>query len=299
ERSGAQQATPYERLQHMNQQSIDLYAEHGVDLREPLEVAVCAQHCNGGISGSIWWESSLKHLFVIGELCGTHGVRPGGSALNSGQVGATRAAQRIANVYRETPMAPAACVAKCAGQISVVWHELHRYLSPGAEALEPGAVRREIQARMSGEGAFIRSLAGAKQALADARALYARICSEGFQCQSPKQLPQAVENKWLALASVAFLQAIVSYIEQGGGSRGAYMVLDEKGALTVDSKRGRELRHREENASKRQEILEVQLRPGTLCDFAVRVDKVRPLPNDDSWYETTWAQWNRGEVFKG
>ena len=298
ERSGALQATPYARLQHMNQQSIDLYAEHGVDLREPLEVAVCAQHCNGGISGSTWWESNLKHLFVIGELCGTHGVRPGGSALNSGQVGATRAAQRIANVYRETPMAPAACVAKCAGQISAQWHELHRYLSPSAEALEPGAVRREIQTRMSAEGAFIRSLAGAKQALVDARALYARICSEGFSCQSPRQLPQAVENKWLALTSVAFLQAIVSYIEQGGGSRGAYMVLDGKGALTVDSKRGRELRHREENASKRQEILELQLQPGTLCDFAVRVDKVRPLPNDDSWYETTWAQWNRGEVFK-
>jgi hypothetical protein len=39
--------------------------------------------------GNHWWESvNLKHLFPVGEVNGSHGVyRPGGSALNSGQVG--------------------------------------------------------------------------------------------------------------------------------------------------------------------------------------------------------------------
>jgi succinate dehydrogenase/fumarate reductase flavoprotein subunit len=298
ERSGALQATPYERLQHMNQQSIDLYAEHGVDLRLPLEAAVCAQHCNGGISGSPWWESNLRHLFVIGELCGTHGVRPGGSALNSGQVGAIRAAQRIANVYHAAPMPAADCVALCSEQISAQWQELHRYLTAGADALSAGAVRQEIQARMSAEGAFIRSAAGAQGALDAAKELYGRICRQGFRCRSARELPQVMQNKWLALSSVAFLQAIVSYIEGGGGSRGGYMVLDEEGTLSVHSRRGSELRHREENIAKRQEILELSLQAGTLCDFAVRVDPVRPLPQDDSWYESTWAEWNAGEIFR-
>ncbi len=103
ERSGALQPTPIERLAHMNQPSIDLYAQMGVDLRtDPIEVGVCSQHCNGGFAVDAWWESNVPHLFVIGELAGTHGVkRPGGSALNSGQVGGLRAAERIAHVYYE------------------------------------------------------------------------------------------------------------------------------------------------------------------------------------------------------
>ena len=85
----------------MNQPSIDLYTERGRDLfTEPLEVSVCSQHNNGGFKVGPWWESTIQHLFIIGELAGTHGVkRPGGSALNSGQVGALRAAEYISYHY--------------------------------------------------------------------------------------------------------------------------------------------------------------------------------------------------------
>ena len=87
--------TPIERLEHMNPAAIELYRTHGIDItKELLEIAVCAQHNNGGLAGNWWWESNLRHLFPVGEVNGTHGVyRPGGSALNSGQVGSLRAAQ--------------------------------------------------------------------------------------------------------------------------------------------------------------------------------------------------------------
>ena len=96
-KSGGTGATPYERLMQMNPAAIDLYNQWHLDLsQEPLEIRVCAQHNNGGFAVDAWWESSLPHLFVIGEQAGTHGVtRPGGSALNSGQVGGLRAAQHI------------------------------------------------------------------------------------------------------------------------------------------------------------------------------------------------------------
>ena len=73
----------------MNSPAVELYREHNIDLAsEPLEIGVCAQHNNGGLKGNIWWESDLRHLFPVGEVNGSHGVyRPGGSALNSGQVG--------------------------------------------------------------------------------------------------------------------------------------------------------------------------------------------------------------------
>ncbi len=55
-RSGALQETPYRRLETMNPGAIELYRTNGIDLSlEALEVAVCAQHNNGGLAGNIWW----------------------------------------------------------------------------------------------------------------------------------------------------------------------------------------------------------------------------------------------------
>ena len=96
--SGATQDTPIGRLLHMNPRAVELYRSHNIDLEtEMLEIGVCAQHNNGGLAGDMWWESNLSHFFPVGEVNGSHGVhRPGGSALNAGQVGALRAAIRIA-----------------------------------------------------------------------------------------------------------------------------------------------------------------------------------------------------------
>ena len=102
EQAGACFGTPIERLIHMNQPAYELYLDKGVDLKsERLEISLCAQHCNGGAAVDAWWQTTLKGLFVAGEAAGTHGVyRPGGSALNAGQVGALRAANYIARYPR-------------------------------------------------------------------------------------------------------------------------------------------------------------------------------------------------------
>ena len=102
EKSKALQDTPFQRLEAMNPGAVSLYRDQGIDLAtEPLEVAVCAQHNNGGLAANLWWEScTIRHLFPIGEVNGSHGVaRPGGAALNAGQVGGFRAADYIAHVY--------------------------------------------------------------------------------------------------------------------------------------------------------------------------------------------------------
>ncbi len=97
--------TPYERLLQLNGPAVEFYRDHGVDLeREMLPVAVCAQHNNGGLSVDGWWQTNIPGIFAVGEAAGTHGIcRPGGSALNSGQVGSTRAAQYIAAHKKEIP----------------------------------------------------------------------------------------------------------------------------------------------------------------------------------------------------
>lgn len=98
-RAGATFGTPIDRLAKMNAPAIALYKSKGVDLsNEYLEIALCAQHNNGGIAVDLWWQTSVKGLFAVGECAGTHGIaRPGGSALNAGQVGSLRAAQYIAS----------------------------------------------------------------------------------------------------------------------------------------------------------------------------------------------------------
>lgn len=116
---GADKATPIERLRAINAPAIALYKSHGIDIeREPLEVRVCAQHHNGGIAVDANWQTEVPGLYVCGEAAGTFGkYRPGGSALNSTQVGSMRAAEHIARRSRrqipercanaEAPMVPA------------------------------------------------------------------------------------------------------------------------------------------------------------------------------------------------
>jgi len=295
ERSGALQDTPYERLAHMNQPSIDIYSEHGVDLREPLEVAVCAQHCNGGLAANTWWESvNIGHLFPIGEICGTHGVRPGGSALNSGQVGGLRAAQYIANVYDDDPAKAADFEKAVSQQVKEEIIRIKQLLNAPDDAPTVGQVRGQIQERMTKCAGFMRSLEGVTEALAEAYQLGETIAANGQKARDTGQLLTAIQNDHLCLTHQVFLEAIKAYIERGGGSRGACVILDENGDRVLETRKGRELPHRSENMAMRDEILEVQWTPEGV---RIRPVPVRPVPDDDSWYETTWAQWRDGKVF--
>ncbi|MEI3005036.1 MAG: FAD-binding protein [Victivallales bacterium] len=82
--------SPLKRLEILNAPAIELYREHKIHLsKEPLQIAVCAQHNNGGLAGNVWWESvNLKHLFPVGEVNGSHGVtRPGGTSCTERRAG--------------------------------------------------------------------------------------------------------------------------------------------------------------------------------------------------------------------
>ena len=98
ENAGALLEKPIERLRKMNPLSIELYRRYKYDItHDPLEFAVNNQHMNGGLAVDVWGETSLKGCYAVGEAAGTHGVtRPGGAALNAGQVFGTRCAEHIA-----------------------------------------------------------------------------------------------------------------------------------------------------------------------------------------------------------
>ncbi len=295
-KSGACQTTPFERLKQMNEPAIDIYRDNGIDLAtEPIPVAVCAQHNNGGLRGDIWWQSNIKHLFPIGEVNGSHGVRPGGSALNSGQVGGLRAAQSIAGVCKTPPPGANEFLSIVRPSLKRCLERIRCHQNAGHDACSNSIVRADIQSRMTRHAAFLRSYDGVCSALSEAEMLHKKILQHGLRVDEGDGLETAFQNEHLCRTHIAFLETIRAYIERGGGSRGGYLIRDPKGCMAVETKKGRELPHRAENEAMREELLETRLDAGG--GFSVQPVQRRPLPVDDSWYETVWREWREGKIF--
>ncbi len=303
QRNLAMQDRPIERLAHMNPPAIDIYAEHGIDIRtEPLEIAVCNQHHNGGFVVDKWWQSNIPHTFVIGEMAGTHGVkRPGGSALNSGQVGGLRAAEYIANVYGGDIVSGTVMNDEVISQITSLFTKLEDWKN--ATGLSPDTVLNEIRKRMSENGAYIRNLASAEKAVSDARSLYKKIRELGFSASEPNDILKALKTEHLALSQVAFLEGILEYLKLGGGSRGSIVVISEDGSgeemhpMLVSPDSGSPLRIAPENILMRDFILEAELFDAEEALFTFRKVPCRPIPDRDEPFELAWTAFRLGEVY--
>ncbi|MDR2440716.1 MAG: FAD-binding protein [Planctomycetaceae bacterium] len=259
--------TPIERLEKMNPNAIRLYAANGIDLRnEMLEIAVCAQHNNGGLAGTIWWESTnIKHLFPIGEVNGSHGVvRPGGSALNSGQVGAFRAAELIANQYRNWTLNIDTVVSKIRKPDMSVFP---------LKKMVPDLVRR----RMSQFGGLVRRSDDLKIAVQEAW--------KQFQ----------YDKNPFCLAHAVYLDAIFYAIHSGVGSRGGGLVIGGKPIhCKLDNNRWS---LQPENESYREKILLSRYNPET-NEISHRWEQRRPIPETPLWFETVWQEFRQGKIYQ-
>jgi len=300
-RNRALQPTPIERLQHMNPLAIDLYAEHDIDIRtEPLEINVCAQHHNGGFVVNKWWESSIPHTFVIGEMAGTHGVkRPGGSALNAGQVGGLRAAEYIANVYGADSL-PEAVPAEAISAVQYI-HEWLGQIRASSDGVSPKDAIAFIQRNMSLYGGHIRELSKCKSALEAAVELYKKIHQGEVKLACNSEIIDLIRASHLALTQIAFFESIIEYINGGGGSRGSFMVIDDAGEVIHTSltnpTTGKPITFLAENEELRNTIAEIELVSLAEPKFSIARVPVRPIPVRDDAFELAWAAFRNGEVY--
>jgi succinate dehydrogenase/fumarate reductase flavoprotein subunit len=299
--AGATQKTPIERLAHMNPLAIEIYSENGIDLHvEPLEIAVCAQHNNGGLAVNAWWESSLRHTFVIGEMAGTHGVkRPGGSALNAGQVGGLRAAEYIVNAYGCDPADYSNDDKEMNRQIGRLAEKLDRWA--GSSGRTPQQVIEEIQARMSASAAHIREESDINESLRQAVTLFKSIQAEGLAAPDARWLIAAVQAEHLALTSVAYLKAVADLLAQGGGSRGSYLVLSPRGIpIHPDIKHkttGEPLAFKPENQDLREKIQRTEYDKTSLDLFKCSMIAPRMTPTERRAFEPAWQEYRRSEIY--
>jgi succinate dehydrogenase/fumarate reductase flavoprotein subunit len=286
EKSNALFGTPLERLAKMNRPAIDLYADHGIDLsKEPLEVAVCAQHNNGGLAANDWWESeNIKHLFPVGEVNGSHGVtRPGGSALNAGQAGAFRAAEYIAARYREYSLDETLFEQAATNELAF----LNQYLTRNRNSNDWQAERLEFQARMTAHGAQIRG----ENVCTAAWSQYTRLLEQGTQWRGPNGKAEALRNLQLCLAHAVYLEAIAASIRQGVGSRGSALELYPDGVELP----GIGWRYRMENREFRSQVQMTRFDNGEVKNYW---EPCRPLPECNGWFENIWNDYREQKIYE-
>ncbi len=277
-------STPIARLAKMNPKAIALYRDHGIDLyQEPLRITVAAQHNNGGVAVNQNWESSISGLYVAGEAAGTFGVyRPGGSALNSTQVGSLRAAESI----RDRMLTDKSCQDV---SLDVAVHIISGFISAldarkNERTLHPtiAQLRRTFAEDMSAHGAVLRDIEALETL---GKRIDAELSDIDSFCKAicPADLPA-----WFRLRDLFVTQkAVISSICYAGrfiGTRGGSVICESAPELT-SAKKIQSIKITED-IGYRGKVLHYHQSEG--CSF---ID-VREIPKPDNWFELVWNRYN-------
>ncbi|MBD3185656.1 FAD-binding protein [Candidatus Bathyarchaeota archaeon] len=268
EASGAIQDTPIERLENMNPFAINVYKDHGLNLHEsPLEIQVAVQHCNGGFSADTNWESvNLPGLFPVGEVNGSHGQhRPGGAALNAGQVGGLRAANAISKRMIDGSIHENGngnflklATTKIQWLATLVKRSKFSH-SPGIKASKRARTSiidiqdawAEIRNRMTRHGSIVRSIDSLKKETLVAWKLVKRI-DDGLPAKTIRDLISLFRCRDAAITHRVILSAMTEQMIHDPGTKPCYLrveqslesrgnileVLKEQGYMINDSRTG-------------------------------------------------------------
>ncbi|HOU96309.1 MAG TPA: FAD-binding protein [Bacteroidales bacterium] len=293
--SDALKETPVKRLEFLNKPAFDLYLEHNINLaKEPLEIAVCVQHNNGGLKGNIWWESDLKHLFPVGEVNGSHGVyRPGGSALNAGQTGSHRAALYIIEKYNKNPITFSDFYLSVKEQVEEKLKLARKWSESEIRIKNIQDYLNEIGQRMSETAGIVRNIEKTIRAAEEASFMFKEL-DEILSVKSVKELAEAFRLKEHCLTHLIYIEALKTYLEKGGRSRGSYMVTYSQGikphAGLEDKWRFSLCDYQKDIENK---ILEIQFNKNTV---KTQLTDVRPIPAQELWFETVWKKYREGKI---
>ena len=286
-KSGCCFGTPYERLCHMNMPAVEFYREHGVDLaRETLEIAICAQHNNGGLAVDVWWQTDLPGLFAVGEAAGTHGVyRPGGAALNAGQVGSLRAAQYIAAYRTEMPEPDTTFEALVQKSLRPL-HCLAESALTNKDAPSAASRYHEAAVRMSASAAALRN----------PEAIASCIKAVGEELSTLPVSVSAEESGLLwvfrlrdmLICQNVYLQAYLNYCSSDHRSRGSALYSDPRGNLPHPAL-PETFRFSLEDEDPSGNLIQETVYCDGECRFVWRTP--HPVPEEDDFFENVWRSY--------
>lgn len=282
--AGACFGTPYERLVHMNQPAAMFFADHGVDVsKDLLEITLSAQHNNGGLAVDCWWQTNLPGFFAVGEVAGTHGVhRPGGSALNAGQVGSLRAAQYIFACRTGNALSLDQFLNAVGSQVA----SMIEFGEKTVVADQPENVRtllRKSSNLMSLYGGPFRNQLNISKLIAEIKEQLDSFF-EIVHISTPRDLGWVFRLRDIFLCQYVYLSAMEDYIRHGGKSRGSALYTDSNG-VKPHPRLPDTFCSSYDDGTLDSEIQEVMYDAGQ-CRFFWR--EVRPIPQDDGFFENVW-----------
>ncbi len=292
ERANATFGTPYERLLHMNKPAIDFYNNRGVDLSiEPLEIALCAQHNNGGLTIDSWWQTNVEGFYAVGEVSGSHGIyRPGGSALNAGQVGSMRAAQYTAANCKGSPVSLEELIKNVGDQImdTIQLGESCIVDEDNIDDMWERATKR-----MSLVGAAIREEQMIKKAAEEVSTEINQFSSL-MKIKDLKKLKKVYRLYDILISQYVYLSAMIDYMNHDGKSRGSALYTNKSGIRPYEFLPDIFTYCLDDGANNRF-IQEISYEENE-CNFIWR--KVREIPEEDNFFETIWREYREnGNIF--
>ncbi len=280
ENAGATFGTPIERLRHMNPLAVDFYASRGVNLtNERLEIALSAQHSNGGVAVDANWQSSLTGLFAVGEVAGTHGIyRPGGSALNAGQVGSLRAAEYISCHGRGDALPDEAFLA-IATPVVEKFEKIKKSLLSNQNNISDNI--RRARRLMSDAASAIRNKAEIDKAIKktqESMDWFSTLVGVG----EAGNLGSAFRLRDTLISQFVYLSAMSDYASRYA-TRGSALYYDKDGSLREGLDEC--FRFSLDDGNSRNTIQEVVYQQET-CEITYR--PCRPIPAADTFFENVW-----------
>jgi hypothetical protein len=259
--------------------------------------------------------------------------RPGGAALNAGQVGGLRAASYIAGFYlKNDPWfgGQAEILQKAADELAAFERELRiaiRAPAIRAPGGEPGGGKggaekpannenppiaeklRRLQEINSRAAGFLRNKGETERILA----LIEALDRESLEA-AEDELDVALKYREILLLSRLLHQGIWRYLDSGGLSRGSFAVINNTPAdNTATSGNNNPIGDAANDAAALQSQAEQGFSVDTAFQDQVLITfyeagtnsvrssfrPVRPIPQTDLWFEKVWADYRAGAVFRG
>ena len=97
-------------------------------------------------------------------------------------------------------------------------------------------------------------------------------------------------NRDILMTQSAFLSSALYYIDDGGKSRGAYLITDMSAPDVLSSKLSPET-----DTAHAGSVLTVSYSGG---DFECAFEHVRPIPTGEDWFENVYRDFRTGEIYK-
>jgi hypothetical protein len=217
-------------------------------------------------------------------------TRPGGAALNAGQVFGARCAEHIA--------ARRGSGSEARTDFALVDEAVGRVLDVLKidSVLTASAIGRDVQARMSDHAGILCNANDVRSALDAARALNESITRHGVAYDGASGALRALQWQQTALLSEAVLTALAFFVEHGGGSRGARALCAPDGDRTPMARTGtlEDFRFASEQPEGRAQQIRIRLKGKTFTCAARPVR--RRDPDYQPFFERDWPDFLTGAI---